>query len=102
MRRLGFLVGVVLLLLAAAAGIAEILSLLVGTGTTQVSIGSIWYGINANSLVGFQALIEKNIGPWAWSPVQSFFVLPAWLTLGIPGLVLVGLCRPRRRSGDWL
>jgi hypothetical protein len=100
MRRFGFALGLVLLLIAAGAGVAQLLSLFVASGRASVSIGSIWYGLHGNSLVGFQALVEKNLGELAWAPLQTLLVLPAWLTLGIPGLLLTLLCRPKRRGFD--
>jgi hypothetical protein len=100
MRRAGFVLGILLLVIAGAAGLAWIMGLFLAPGGMAVSIGSIWYGIHANSLVGFQALVEKSVGAAAWAPVQALLVWPTWLTLGLPGLALVLLCRPRRRAYD--
>jgi hypothetical protein len=96
MRRFGCWLGVVLLLAGAAAGVAELLTMLQGASQT-LSIGAIWYRIHANSLVGFQALIEKGLSPLIWPPIQWLLVLPTWLVLVPPGLLLVLLCRERGR-----
>ena len=64
------------------------------------SMAEYWSGIDPNSLVGFQAMVEKNISPELWFQV----VLPA---LGLPAFVLLGLFaalffiigRPRRKLG---
>ena len=100
MRALGFALGVVLLVLGAAAGVAQLLALLVQPAGGVVSIGSIWGGASPNTLVGFQALVENRLAPALWAPIQTYFIWPAWLTLGVPGLALALLCRPRRRTFD--
>ena len=63
-----------------------------------ISLGWLWFQVHGNSLVGFQALIEKNISPAVWQPVQYLLILPAWLVLGIPGVILGLSCRSLRRS----
>ena len=96
MRRFGYWLGVVLLVAGAAAAVAELLTMLQG-GATPLSIGAIWFRIHANSLVGFQALIEKGITPLIWPPIQWLLTLPTWLVLAPPGLLLVLLCRDKGR-----
>jgi hypothetical protein len=97
MRRFGYWLGVALLIAGAAAAVAELLGVLQGASQT-LSVGSIWYRIHANSLVGFQGLIERRLSPAIWPPIQWLLVLPTWLVLVPPGLLLVLLCRERRRS----
>ncbi|MFO1067186.1 MAG: hypothetical protein U1E14_01540 [Geminicoccaceae bacterium] len=100
MRRFGFGLGVLLLVFAAATGFAQLLALATGTTVTPVTLGSLWAGVSANSLVGFQALVEKSISPALWVPVVWILLLPAWVTFGVPGLLLVLLCRRRGRGFD--
>ena len=97
MRRFGYWVGVGLLVAGAAAAVAELLTMVQG-GATPLSIGAIWFRIHANSLVGFQALIEKGITPLIWPPIQWLLTLPTWLVLAPPGLLLVLLCRDKGRA----
>ena len=97
MRRFGHWLGVGLLVAGAAATVAELLTILQGAPAT-LSIGAIWYRIHANSLVGFQALIENGISPSLWPPIQWLLTLPTWLVLVLPGLLLVLLCRHNRRG----
>jgi hypothetical protein len=97
MRRAGYWLGVVFLVAGAAAAVAELLAMLLGA-TATLSIGAIWFRIHANSLVGFQALIENGITPLVWPPIQWFLTLPTWLVLAPPGLLLVLLCRPKGRG----
>ena len=97
MRSFGYGLGIGLLVAGAAAAVAEFLTMLQGAPTT-LSLGAIWFRIHANSLVGFQALIEQGLTPALWPPVQWLLTLPAWLVLAPPGLALVLLCRPRARA----
>ena len=97
MRRFGYWLGVGLLVAGAAATVAELLTILQGAPAT-LSIGAIWFRIHANSLVGFQALIENGITPLLWPPIQWLLTLPTWLVLVPPGLLLVLLCRDKGRG----
>lgn len=93
MRRLGYGIGFVLLLLAAATLVAQLFSFLAQGGYQPIALGSIWYEVHANSLVGFQALIEQRVSPAVWPPIQWLLGLPAWLVLGVLGAVLFFACR---------
>jgi hypothetical protein len=97
MRSFGYGVGIGLLVAGAAAAVAEFLTMLQGAPST-LSLGAIWFRIHANSLVGFQALVEQGLTPALWPPIQWLLTLPAWLVLAPPGLVLVLLCRARARG----
>ena len=97
MRRTGYILGMALLIAGAAAGMAALLAFVQGEPAT-LSLGSIWFRTHANSLVGFQALIENRISPALWPPLQWLLEMPAWLVLVVPGLILVLLCRPRIRA----
>ena len=88
MRTFGYWLGVALLLAGVAAALADLASHVQGAPTT-FSPGAIWFRINGNSLVGFQALIEKGPLPWLWPPIQQVLVLPTWLILLPLGLLLV-------------
>lgn len=65
---------------------------------TSLSIGDLWAMIDANSLVGLQALIEKDVDPDLWLeiglPVLGF---PLWIVTALVSAVLL-LVRRRRRS----
>jgi uncharacterized protein (DUF2062 family) len=97
MRKFGYWLGVGLLVAGGAVAVAEILTMVQGARST-LSIGAIWFRIHANSLVGFQALIEKQLLPTLWPPIQWLLTVPAWLVLAPPGLLLVLLCRDRGRG----
>jgi hypothetical protein len=97
MRTFGYWLGVGLLIAGAAAAVAELLTILQGA-PAMLSLGAIWYRIHANSLVGFQGLIERGLSPVIWPPIQWLLTLPTWLVLVPPGLLLVFLGRDRGRS----
>lgn len=89
------------LLLLAALGLFayEIVGAISGGGYDLVAGGKLWAEIHANSLIGFQALIEKNISPWLWGEIVLPILLgPAWATAAVPGLLLALVCRKRRRK----
>jgi hypothetical protein len=97
MTRTGCILGAILLLLAAASALAEVV---VAEGARgAVSLGWLWFQIHGNSLVGFQALIEKGVSPAAWPPIQSLLTWPLWLVLCIPGVLLGLCCLGLRRPG---
>jgi hypothetical protein len=96
MKRIGCGLGVVLLLLAVASALAEVVLLARGA-PGPISLGWLWFQIHGNSLVGFQALIEKGVSPAAWPPIQSLLIWRLWLVLGVPGALLALACLRRRR-----
>lgn len=98
MRQLARGLGLALLLLGAAAAVAEVLTLVASGGTSRVSLGTIWYAVSANSLVGFQAAAERAGGEVGRDLALAALALPAWLVLGLAGLALWLLGRPERRG----
>ncbi|MSP67904.1 MAG: hypothetical protein EXQ96_07395 [Alphaproteobacteria bacterium] len=96
----GRVIGLALLLAGIVAAGVEIVTL-VGSGQYQMlSFGDLWSRLHANSLVGLQALIEKNLSETAFlDVVVPALALPLWPTLGGLGLILFLIAlRPRRRK----
>ena len=96
----GRVIGLALLLAAVVAAGVEFVAL-VGSGEYQMlSFGDHWSRLHPNSLVGLQALIEKNLSETAFFDfVVPALALPLWPTLGVPGLILFLIAvRPRRRK----
>ncbi len=92
---------VAILFLLAALGLFayEIVGAISGWGYDLIAGGELWADIHANSLVGFGALIEKNISPWLWGEIiVPILLAPAWAIAVVPGLVLAILCRSRRKK----
>ncbi len=98
MRRFGYALGYVLLVLAAATAFAQVLMIWATGGYEPVSLGRIWYNVHANSLVGFQGLVERTLGSLAWVPIRFLLSLPAFVVLLVPGLLLFVSCRGSRRA----
>jgi len=100
MRIAGVIVGLIFAFGALIAAAIELIKW-VREGTYEVvSLGQIWSSIDANSLVGLGALIEKDVSPGLWTDVVvPLLSLPAWLPLGLIGLgiLLAARRRPRRR-----
>ncbi len=90
----GRVLGWLLVLAAILAFGAEVVFLVKTGAYTMLTVGKIWAGIDANSLVGFGAFVEKSISPALWSDVLvPLFSLPAWAVAGVPGAALVWFCR---------
>ena len=90
------------LFLFAALGmfVYEIVGALGGGNYALIVGGELWVRIHANSLVGFQALIDKNISPWLWGHIiLPILLAPAWAIAVAPGLLLSIVCRRRRKRG---
>jgi len=103
MRRLlffGRLMGWMLLLGALAAVAYEAFGWWRDGAWQSVSFGTAWASVNANSLVGLGAFIEKSVSPWLWSEIMvPVLIQPLWLILALPGALLTAtLWRKRRRS----
>ena len=96
------LVGVVLGLVFFAALGHEIYKFASAGGYRLISAGELWARSDANSLVGFQALVEKGAAPWLWSDIVLPVLLgPAWaiplVLAALAALLLVLLGRRRRQ-----
>ena len=93
-------VGVVLGLVFFAALGHEIYGAATGSGYRLISGGELWFRFDGNSLVGFQALIEKNIAPWLWSDIVLPVLRgPAWAIPLVPAALLLLLTWRRRQYG---
>lgn len=57
----------------------------------------VWSSLHQSSLIALQPWVETNIAPWAWNPgVVTVINQPAWLILGLIGIVLILLGRRKR------
>ncbi len=75
-----------------------IITLVLAILYTSVSIGDLWAMIDANSLVGLQALIEKDVDPDLWlDVVLPVLGCPLWVVAAVVSAVLL-VVRRRRRS----
>jgi hypothetical protein len=89
------------LFLLAALGLFayEIYGAISGDSYSLIAGGELWASIHGNSLVGFGALIEKNISPWLWAQIfVPILLAPAWAIAVVPGLLLAILCRTRHKK----
>ena len=72
----------------------------IGSGQYDpLTAGELWYAIHRGSLNLAQAVVQRYVAAWLWDPViVSVLTLPAWVVLGVPGLVLMWFSQPRLRS----
>ena len=86
--------GVVFVVLAAAALCWE-LYILADTGNFRLtSWGELWFRLHAPSLNLYQAGVERHISPTLWDQVLApLLLLPAILVFLIPGVLLIWLPR---------
>jgi hypothetical protein len=63
-------------------------------------MGELWHSLAPTSYIQVQFAIEQHLGqPWLWDVVVAILLSPpAWLVLGILGLILMVLGRRRRRQ----
>ena len=98
MKSVVYGLGILLLIAGAASGVAELFFALVEGGYHSLALGTVWYRLNADSLLGLRAVVEDSLSPILWTPVTYFLALPAWLVFAIPGLIMLLLARERERS----
>ena len=93
------LLGLVSLLVFLAVFGHEVYGAITGGGYRLISGGELWFMFDGNSLVGFQALIEKNVAPWLWSDIVLPVLRgPAWAIPLVPAALLLVLGRSRRHQ----
>lgn len=97
MRRVGFLLGCLLILAAAAILVWDLAVPPPDGGWRPHKLGSLWAALDSTSLQLLQAGVERHLAVWLWdggiAPVLQWPALPIFL---IPGLLLFWFCRPRR------
>ena len=68
----------------------------------SVALGELWHQTHSNSLLGFQAFIQRDedLGmPWLWeSWIAAILRWPTWIVLGGIGAGLLFLFRRRPRN----
>jgi len=96
--RLLFYLGFMLLILAFAAGAADVIprNFARGGGSGFVSTFDLLYAIWPGKLIVAQIHVER-LSPLLWDPLLiGLFTLPAWLLLGLPGGLLAWFNRPNK------
>ena len=96
----GRIVGWILIVMAiGVAGHEIIASLQLPTGGYHFfAFGQLWAAINRASLTLAQAGIQRHVWPWLWDGViVQILLAPAWLILGVPGVLLAWFCRRHHR-----
>lgn len=61
-----------------------------GAGTLGfASLGELWGRVSSASLNLVQAIVQRYLFPALWDPVLvMLLLLPAWIVVGVPGLLL--------------
>jgi hypothetical protein len=59
-------------------------------------LGDLWSSIHQNSLLLLQPAIERHVAPWLWTVVQTVLEQPAWLVLGIIGILFMLIGRRKK------
>jgi len=92
--------GWVLIALAVAVGIWDLVGVFMGEAYKPVSAGEIWAAIDLPSLNLVQAVVQRYLVPDLWDDLLlPLLLMPLWQLLAIVGLVLALLCR--RRGQPW-
>lgn len=101
MRIFGRVLGWVLILAAVAVLGADALTALESGDFVPRPAGQLWFQIDPGSLNLVQAGVQRYLAPSVWDPgVVSVLLLPAFVVLAVPGVLLALLCRsrPERRK----
>lgn len=68
-----------------------------GSGLVMTTVEQHWANLAPKSLAASKTLVTTRIHPFIWtSGIERVLKLPAWLVLGVLGLVLVWLGQRRR------
>ncbi len=61
-------------------------------------LGQLWTDIHAASLQSLQALVEQHLTVWFWNSIMlTLLDQPAWLVLGVVGILFILLGRRKKR-----
>ena len=92
------LIGWLLVAAALALLVREAYGWLTDGQWNVVPAGQVWFDLHKNSLLLVQPAIERYLWTGLWNIVETILTWPAWLVLGIPGVLLA--LPPRRRRAD--
>lgn len=97
-RRLGFYLGLLLLVAAAAALLRDLWLWLDGDqGFRLHALGNLWAAIHRDSLLLLQPAVERHLSVWLWERIVfPLLQAPASVVFAVPAAVLLWFCRPRR------
>lgn len=97
MRRVGFLLGCLLVLAALAVLAWDLYDLAASGSLALTKLGRVWAALDTTSLQLLQAGVERHLSVWLWDAVIApLLQWPALPVFALPGLLLLWLCRPRR------
>ncbi len=72
----------------------DLVAIVAGESFRLAPLGEVWFKLHAASLNLLQAGIERRIAPEVWdSVVAPALQWPSVLVFGVPGILLVLLCR---------
>ncbi len=92
----GRVIGWLLIVLAVATAGHEAITSLDAGAYVSLAFGALWAKIDLASLNLVQAVIQRYILPWLWDEViLNIILLPAWVVLGVPGIVVAWAFRVR-------
>ena len=92
----GRVIGWALFLIGVAVLGHEVIGGLIAPEYKVVALGELWFKIDAGSLNGLQAGIQRYIAAWLWdSVIFPILRLPAWTVFMVPGLLLLAVMRWR-------
>lgn len=95
MRIFGRVLGWVLILAAVAVLGADALAALDSGQFAPRPMGQLWFQLDPGSLNLMQAVVQRYLHPSIWDPgIVSVLLLPAFVVLAVPGVLLALLCRP--------
>jgi hypothetical protein len=95
----GRIIGWIFLIAALAVLARDVLASIDAGSLILIATGELWFSLHNGSINLIQAVTQRYIAPSLWDPVIVTVLLwPAVLVLGVPGLLLTWLFRPRRRK----
>jgi hypothetical protein len=99
LRIIAKLFGLIALAMTVITAVLDLTRSIANSALTITALGEEWSSIHANSLIGFQGVIEKNIGsPWIFNAlVIPILSVPSWLVFGILAIVFLWLGRRKER-----
>jgi hypothetical protein len=81
---------------------AELVRALERGAHTRLALGEFWYLVDAGSLNGLQAGIQRYLDPGLWDMAFApLLFAPAWTIFMVPGLILAFLTRPLQPRRIW-
>ncbi|MBT5267794.1 MAG: hypothetical protein HOL85_23400 [Rhodospirillaceae bacterium] len=99
MRNMFRIIGWILVAAAVGVLVRDLYAWATGGAMMMTDTGQLWFSLHRDSLQLAEPAIARHVHPYLWHPIiTSVLLTPAFVVLGVMGLLLILVTRGRNRG----